>query len=178
MLVAQNAAAAPASPHISHSICANRRSSRLASDPPLFPNCFKVGDSPPPACEALAGADIFNHGHLPIAAAYCRRLGLVELVDQDVELLLGESVPAHAFNDTNLARSLDAMFAAGTSKIVTELGIRATPVFRLDTTVASYDTTSTSVGATIALASWNSPPGGLGSLMGTARTTSRNSNSS
>jgi len=50
-----------------------------------------------------------------VAAAYCRRLGLVELADQDVELLLGESVPAHAFNDTHLARSLDALFAAGTS---------------------------------------------------------------
>ena len=96
---------------------------------------MKIADSPPLGCEALAGTDIFNHGHLPIAAAYCRRLGLVELVDQmvpthmtlrpglvvqamvldtlsgrtplyrleeflasqDVELLLGEWVPAHAF---------------------------------------------------------------------------------
>jgi hypothetical protein len=96
---------------------------------------MKVVDSPPPGFEALAGADIFNHGHLPVAAAYCRRLGMVELVDQmvpthialrpglvvqalvldtlsgrtplyrverflagqDAELLLGESVPAHAF---------------------------------------------------------------------------------
>jgi hypothetical protein len=38
------------------------------------------------------------------------------LAGQDVELLLGKAVAAHAFTDTNLARSLDAMFAAGTSK--------------------------------------------------------------
>ena len=159
---------------------------------------MKVVDSPPPGFEALAGADIFNHGHLPVAAAYCRRLGLVELVDQmvpthmalrpglvvqtmvldtlsgrtplyrverflagqDVELLLGESVPAHAFNDTNLARSLDAMFAAGTSKIVTELGIRATSAFRLDTTVPSYDTTSTSVWGDYRACELEQPPPG------------------
>lgn len=159
---------------------------------------MKIGDSLPPACEALAGADIFNHGHLPVAAAYCRRLGLVELVDQmvptrmalrpglvvqamvldtlsgrtplyrverflagqDVELLLGESVPTHAFNDTNLARSLDAMFAAGTSKIVTELGLRATSAFRLDTTVPSYDTTSTSVWGDYRACELEQPPPG------------------
>lgn len=144
---------------------------------------MKIGDSPPAELELLAGAEVFSHGHLPIAAAYCRRLGLVELINrlvptrmelrpglvvqamvldvlsgrtplyrvehfmagQDVELLLGEAVPAHAFNDTNLARALDAIFAAGPSRIVTELGIRAADIFRLDTTVPSYDTTSTSV---------------------------------
>jgi len=144
---------------------------------------MNVGDSLASRLELMARADIFNHGHLPVAAAYCRRLGLAGLVDrmvptgmalrpglvvqamvldtlsgrtplyrlehflagQDVELLLGEAVPAHAFNDTNLARSLDALFEAGTSKIVTELGIRASSAFRLDTTVPSYDTTSTSV---------------------------------
>ena len=159
---------------------------------------MKVVDSPPPGFEALAGADIFTHGQLPVAAAYCRRLGLVELVDQmvpthmalrpglvvqamvldtlsgrtplyrverflagqDVELLLGESVPAHAFNDTNLARSLDAMFEAGTSKIVTELGIRATSAFRLDTSVPSYDTTSTSVWGDYRPCEWEQPPPG------------------
>ena len=159
---------------------------------------MKVGYSLAPACEVLAGADIFNHGHLPVAAAYCRRLGLVELVDQmvpthmalrpglvvqamvldtlsgrtplyrveqfmagqDVELLLGEAVPTHAFNDTNLARSLDAIFAAGTSKIVTELGIRATSTFRLDTTVPSYDTTSTSVWGDYRACELEHPPSG------------------
>ena len=159
---------------------------------------MKVGDAPPPGCEPLAGAGIFNHGHLPVAAAYCRRLGLVELVDQmvptqmvlrpglvvqamvldtlsgrtplyrverflagqDVELLLGEPVPVHAFNDTNLARSLDAIFEAGTSKIVTELGLRATCAFRLDTSVPSYDTTSTSVWGDYLACELEPPPAG------------------
>ena len=144
---------------------------------------MQVGDSLPPGLAALSEAEIFTHGYLPLAAAYCRRLGLVELVDrmvptqmdvrpglvvqamvldalsgrtplyrvehflatQDVGLLLGEAVPAHVFSDTNLARSLDAMFVAGTSKIVTELGIRATSAFHLDASAVSYDTTSTSV---------------------------------
>ena len=140
-------------------------------------------DSLPADLEGLKEATIYTHGFLPIAAAYCRRLGLVELVNrmistqmelkpglvvqamvldvlsgrnplyhvehflaqQDIQLLLGEAVDAHAFNDTNLARSLDAMFECGTSKIVTELGLRAATIFQLDLGIASYDTTSTSV---------------------------------
>lgn len=159
---------------------------------------MKVIEAPPPGCETLAGADIFNHGHLPVAAAYCRRLGLVELVDRmvptgmdlrpglvvqamvldtlsgrtplyrveeflsghDVELLLGESIPAHTFNDSNLARSLDAIFEAGSSKIITELGIRATKDFNLDTTVPSYDTTSTSVWGDYPACELEKPPPG------------------
>jgi hypothetical protein len=144
---------------------------------------MKGGNSTPLGFEGLAGVEIFTHGYLPVAAAYCCRLGLIGLVDwmvptqmalrpglvvqamvldvlsgrtplyrveqflagQDVKLLLGETVAAHAFNDTNLERPLDAMFAAGTSKIVTELGIRATIAFGLDASITSYDTTSTSV---------------------------------
>ena len=64
---------------------------------------------------------------------------------QDVELLLGEKVPLNQFNDNNLARSLDAIFEAGSSKILTEVGVRATNLFALDPTVVSYDTTSTNV---------------------------------
>ena len=131
----------------------------------------------------LKDALIYNYGHLPVAAAYCRRIGLVETINhtvqsqmhvqpglvvqamvldvlsgrnplyrvesflarQDIELLLGETIDAHAFNDTTLARSLDAIFVAGTGKIVTELGRRAAALFELDLTAASYDTTSTSV---------------------------------
>ena len=159
---------------------------------------MKVIDALPQGYEAFAGADIFTHGHLPTAAAYCRCLGLVKLVDemvptqmalrpglatqamvldvlsgrmplyrveqfllgQDIELLLGESVPAHAFNDTNLGRLLDAIFKAGTSKIITELGIRATSIFRLDTTVPSYDTTSTSVWGEYRACEGETPPSG------------------
>ena len=64
---------------------------------------------------------------------------------QHRELLLGEEIDPHLFNDTNIARSLDALFAAGPSKIITELGIRAAKVFDLDLHALSYDTTSTSV---------------------------------
>lgn len=45
---------------------------------------MELPESPPPGLEALAGADIAMHGHLPVAAAYCRRLGLAELVDKMV----------------------------------------------------------------------------------------------
>jgi transposase len=135
--------------------------------------------------EMLKGADFFSHGFLPAAAAYCRRLSLVELVDRmvptqmelrpglavqamvldvlqgrnplyrvehsmartdmDMELLLGEKVEPHMFNDTNLSRSLDAIFDAGPSKIITALGIGAASAFDLDMSALSYDTTSTSV---------------------------------
>jgi transposase len=67
------------------------------------------------------------------------------MTGQDRELLLGEAVPVTMFNDTNLARSLDAIFEAGSSKIITELGIRASEIFHLDSTIPSYDTTSTSL---------------------------------
>ena len=159
---------------------------------------MQTADSRPSGLDVLSGADIFTYGHLPVAAAYCRRLGLVELVNrmvpsemnlrpgltvqamvldtlrgrtplyrgeeflagQDVELLLGESVAAHQFNDTNLARSLDAIFEAGPSKIVTELGIRAASTFHLDTTVPSYDTTSTSVWGDYRACDTEEPPPG------------------
>ena len=105
-------------------------------------------ESPPAGFEALEGAEIFNYGHVPTAAAYCRGLGLVEVVNhivssqmdlrpgvvvqamvldtlsgrsplyrikeflagQDVELLVGEDLPANAFSDINVGRSLDAIF--------------------------------------------------------------------
>lgn len=144
---------------------------------------MKVAESLPESLNMLTGADIYTHGHLPVAAAYCRRLGLVDLVnnmvpsqmvlkpgmvvqamvldtlsgrtplyrikdfmkEQDIELLLGTAISADAFNDTNLGRSLDAIFEAGPSKIVSALGVRATQEFALDTKAVSYDTTSTAV---------------------------------
>ena len=140
-------------------------------------------NSLPVDLESLKDVNIHNHGILPIAAAYCRRLGLVELVNsmistqmelnpgpvvqtmvldvisgrkplyhvedflaqQDIQLLLGEEVDTHAFNDANLARSLDAMFECGKSKIVTEVGLRVASSFQLNLGTVSYDTTSTSV---------------------------------
>ena len=132
-------------------------------------------ESPPAGWEALEGAEIFNYGHLPVAAASCRRLGVVDVVnrmvssemdlqpgvvvqamvldtlsgrsplyrlkefldERDVELLVGEQIPANAFSDVNVGRSLDAIFEAGSSRIVTELGVRATGAFTLDTSVPS-----------------------------------------
>ncbi|KXB05541.1 hypothetical protein AKJ51_04960 [candidate division MSBL1 archaeon SCGC-AAA382A20] len=135
------------------------------------------------ACELIKNGNMFSYDYLPLAAAYCRRLGLVELVNrmvpsemelspglavqsmvldtlsgrtplyrleefmetQDTDLLLGEKVPSRLFNDNNLARSLDALFEAGSSKILTEVGIRAAENFSLDATRVNYDTTSRNV---------------------------------
>ena len=137
----------------------------------------------PPELEKFYGAKSYTEGFLPLAAAYCRQLGLVELinkmvptkmnispghivqamvldtlsgrsplyrleeflVEQDIQLLIGDGFDVHDFNDTNLGRSLDAVFKAGPSKIITELGSKAAVLFNLDSTVVSYDTTSTSL---------------------------------
>lgn len=152
----------------------------------------------PAGLEALKGAEIFNHGHLPVAAAFCRSLGLVQLVnemvpsqmsvspgvmvqamvldtlsgrsplyrikefmeEQDVELLIGQDLPADTFSDVNIGRSLDAIFKAGPSKIVTALGVRATGKFALNTTAPSYDTTSTNVWGEYYACEADSPPPG------------------
>ena len=168
---------------------------------------MRLGDSLPKDFEALAGAEVFNHGHLPAAAAYCHSLGLVELVDRlvpskmdlrpglvvqgmvldtlsgrsppyhleyffkekDIQLLLGEDVPPRAFNDTNVGRSLDAIFEAGPSRILTELGAAATSIFALDASVVSYDTTSTSVWGDYADCEAEAPPPAPSSPMGIAK---------
>lgn len=144
-------------------------------------------ESPPGGFEALQkaleGAEIFNYGHLPAAAAYCRRLGLVEtvnsivssqmnippgvvvqamvldtlsgrlplyrlkefLAEQDVELLTGDDLPAEAFSDVNVGRSLDAIFEAGASKIVTALGILKQPMHLLSIQVLQATTQRQSI---------------------------------
>ncbi|DAC71567.1 MAG TPA: IS1634 family transposase [Thermoplasmata archaeon] len=159
---------------------------------------MKVVDSLPANLAVLKGAEIFTHGHLPIAAAFCRRLGLVDIVNrlvpsqmelkpglvvqamvldtlsgrtplyhikdfmanQDIELLLGTSVRPETFNDTNLGRSLDAIFEAGPSKIVSTLGVRASREFVLDAKAVSYDTTSTSVWGDYRQCEGDNPPPG------------------
>lgn len=159
---------------------------------------MKLPEALPPGLEALAGAEIATHGHLPVAAAYCRALGLAELVDSmvptrmrlrpgatvqamvldtlsgrsplyhveeflegsDVELFVGERIPSRMFNDTNLARSLDAIFEAGPSRIITALGVRATRAFLLNVGTTSYDTTSTSVWGDYDACSRDDPPPG------------------
>ena len=131
----------------------------------------------------LDSAEFYSHTHLPVAAAYCRSLGLSALVNgmvqsrmktspgaivtamvldtltgrnplyrleefmagEDIELLIGQQLTPHAFSDTNVARAMDAVFDAGASRILTELGIRAARCFSMDLSVVSYDTTSTNV---------------------------------
>lgn len=118
---------------------------------------MKGHDHLPDELAGLRDARVYNHGFLPIAAAYCKKLKLTEVVNQmvsskmelppglvvqamvldvlsgrsplyrlenflatqDTELLLGKDIDVHSFNDTNLARSLDAIFDCGTSKIIT-----------------------------------------------------------
>ena len=132
---------------------------------------------------SLKDVEVYQHGHLPLAAAYCRQLQLAETINtlvpsemqlspglavtamvldvlsgrsplyhvkdflagQDRELLLGEDLDPERFGDYTLARSLDAVAAFGTGRIVTELGIKAVRQFQLDTSAVSFDTTSTSV---------------------------------
>jgi transposase len=155
-------------------------------------------DSPPAELKVLEGVEIFNHGHLPAAAAFCRRLGLVEMINdrvhtemqlspglvvqamvldalsgrsplyrlkdflatQDIELLLGEELPAGTFSDINIGRSLDAIFESGPTKIITQLGVRAVATFKLDASVASYDTTSTSLWGDYHACETDTPPPG------------------
>ena len=38
----------------------------------------------PPELEVLKATETFTHGHLPVVAAYCRRLDLVGLVNEMV----------------------------------------------------------------------------------------------
>ena len=131
----------------------------------------------------LTDIDTFEHGYLPIAAAYCRSIDLIGTVNrlvpsqmtlspgqivqamvldtlsgrsplyrledfmdgQDTEILLGEKIDARLFSDTNIGRSFDQIFKAGSSKVLTELGVNASDVFKLDMRSVSYDTTSTTV---------------------------------
>lgn len=131
----------------------------------------------------LLSSEIYKQGCLPAAAAYCRKINLIETIDrlapsksklstgvviqamvldtlsgrsplyqlqhfieeQDVELLLGEDIPSSYFNDTSVGRSVDTVYEAGPSKIITELGTQAVSIFELDTKSVSYDTTSTNV---------------------------------
>ena len=106
--------------------------------------------------KVLSESKFTQHGHLPAVAAYCRSLGLIEMVNemaptkmlintgevvqvmvldtlsgrsplyrlnefmesQDIELLLGRDIPAAAFSDSNIGRSMDVLHKAGPSKII------------------------------------------------------------
>ena len=144
------------------------------------------------------GSEIHQHSYLPVIAAYCRKLGVIELVNdmvpshmnvspghiiqamvldtlsgrsplyrlqefmdgRDVKLLLGKDIDPKKFNDTNVGRALDAIFDAGSAKILTKLGDRAATVFDLDMSIASYDTTSVNVWGDYEACESENPPDG------------------
>jgi len=126
---------------------------------------------------------IWRVDHLPVVGSYCKKLGLVEMVNnlvdsqmkvspgiivqgmvldtlsgrsplyrleeffelQDMELLLGEELEAHDFNDTTVGRTLDKIYEAGTMKIFSEVTRRAVRLFSVKMQYLHYDTTSVSV---------------------------------
>lgn len=65
--------------------------------------------------------------------------------DQDIELMLGESVPVSVFADHNVGRVLDRIAGIGASKIFGEIARRAAVIFDLDTRCGHWDSTSVSL---------------------------------
>ena len=62
--------------------------------------------------------------------------------EKDVELLLGSAIEPERFCDTNLGRSMDKIFEAGTLKIFSQLAQNALKVFDVDPRRLNFDTTS------------------------------------
>lgn len=63
----------------------------------------------------------------------------------DTALLLGRDLPPQVFNDDNVGRVLDRLYATGTMKIFTACAIRADMLFGFDKQYVHFDTTSKSV---------------------------------
>ena len=133
--------------------------------------------------ELLRRMQVIGVNHLPVAAAFCRRMGLIETVDrvvptgmtvgvgtvvqgmvldtlsgrsplyrleeffehQDSRLLLGAEVPASAFNDTTVARAMDALYEAGAGRVFSEVAYQATRRFPTDLRTVRWDSTSVNV---------------------------------
>lgn len=87
--------------------------------------------------------------------------------DIDTGLLVGHDYPPEAFSDTNIDRAMDAIFKAGSSRIITELGYSAARTFSIDCSTGSYDTTATNVWGETMRGRRKTP---RRSYMGTART--------
>ncbi|TDI76828.1 MAG: IS1634 family transposase [Bacteroidetes bacterium] len=121
--------------------------------------------------------------HLPVIAAFCRHIDLVETINrvvpnemdvsvgviiqgmvldilsgrsplyrltdffehQDTELLLGEKVNSTSFNDTTVARAMDAVFDNGAEKVFSAVAFRASCKFSLNKKYVHFDTTSVNV---------------------------------
>jgi transposase len=65
--------------------------------------------------------------------------------DYDRELLFGQDIPPGYFNDDNVGRVLDALFAVGTQKIFSALSVSVLQSFSLSTKHVHFDTTSVNV---------------------------------
>jgi transposase len=65
--------------------------------------------------------------------------------DYDRELLFGRNIPPDYFNDDNVGRVFDALFAVGTQKIFCALSVSALQNFTLPTKHVHFDTTSVNV---------------------------------
>ena len=121
--------------------------------------------------------------HLLVVAAFCRRIGLIDVIDrivpnemevsvgtlvqgmvldtlsgrsplyrleeffkhQDTQLLLGQEVDPTSFNDTTVARAMDAVFDIGAEKVFSEVAFSASCRFPLDKRYVHFDTTSVNV---------------------------------
>jgi transposase len=90
------------------------------------------------------------------------RSPLYRLVDfyegRDTEILLGERLPASAFNDDNVGRVLDLLFEAGTQKIFSELAMNAVLKHGISTRAVHFDTTSVNVHGDYEVDAANPPP--------------------
>jgi transposase len=64
---------------------------------------------------------------------------------QDTELLLGQAIPPHAFNDDAVGRVLDRLYDVGTMKLFTACAVRAAARFGLECRYVHCETTSRSV---------------------------------
>jgi transposase len=125
----------------------------------------------------------FRIDHLPIIRAYAEKIGLVNIIehqvqsemdlspgiivlgmvmdilsgrspfykienffkDKDLELLLGKKVDTKIFNDDNVGRVMDRIYETGTTKIFSELSLRALKEFGIESSYVHFDTTSVTV---------------------------------
>jgi len=133
--------------------------------------------------DLLSQMQITRPDHLPVVAAFCRRIGLINVIDrivpnemevsvgtivqgmvldtlsgrsplyrleeffehQDTQLLLGQEVDPTSFNDTTVARAMDAVFDIGAEKVFSEVAFNASCKFPLDKRYVHFDTTSVNV---------------------------------
>jgi transposase len=133
--------------------------------------------------DLLNQMQITRPDHLPVVAAFCRRIGLIDVIDrvvpnemevsvgtlvqgmvldtlsgrsplyrleeffkhQDTQLLLGQDVDPTSFNDTTVARAIDAIFEIGAEKVFSEVAFNASCRFPLNKRYVHFDTTSVNV---------------------------------